>query len=240
MKSALTLGLLMLATVPVASAQDTSAWSAVQNDGSLNVTAGAALAGTSFGLEATMNDLATIWVQDDSPAQETRYRQRFYFDTNNFDTGNASGINRTIMFIAVDQNPTPEPGLPTRRLYLQSIRYRPDEIGTFGTAYGVIFWVYQPTIGNYINFGPFRVSPGEHFVETDWQAASGPGLSDGRFEVWIDGASPAGSVLTGLVTNGYGADFCRLGIIQPLASSNTTIVYDEFESRRQTYIGPIS
>lgn len=240
MKRLVALGVLMLAAAPMARAQGTSAWSAVQNDGSLNVTSGAALAGTSFGLEVEMDDLATNWVQDDSPTQETRYRSRFYFDTNNFDTGNASGINRTVMFIAVDQNPTPEPGLTTRRLYLQSIRYRPDEIGAFGTAYAVIFWVFQPTIGNYINFGPFRVPPGEHFVETDWQAASAPGATDGRFEVWIDGASPAGSVLTGLVTNGYGADFCRLGIIQPLASSGTTILYDEFESRRQTYIGPIS
>lgn len=239
MRSLIALGLFMLAAAPVARAQDTSAWSGVQNDGSLNVTMGAALAGTSFGLEVEMDDLATNWVQDDSPSQEPRYRSRFYFDTNSFDTGSASGIARTVLFIAVDQNPTAEPGLSTRRLFLQSIRYRPDEVASFGTAYAIIFWVYQPTIGNYINFGPFRVSPGEHFVETDWQAATAPGATDGRFQVWIDGTSPAGGTLTGLATNGYGADFCRLGIIQPLASSGTSILLDEFESRRQTQIGPI-
>lgn len=235
MKSAAAVAFLSLLSVSVY-AQTTGAWSAIQNDGSLTVSAAAALNGTAYGLAADMNDLSTIWVQDDSPTQEPRYRSRFYLNTNSFDTGFASGINRTILFIAVDQNPTPEPGLPTRRLFLESIRYRPDEIGTFGTAYGVVFWVFDPSIANYQNFGVFRFSPGTHYIETDWRAATTPGGTDGSFQVWVDGVSQG--TLTGLPTYGYGGDFCRLGIIQPLAATSTTVYLDEFESRRQTYVGP--
>ncbi|HEY3474053.1 MAG TPA: SdiA-regulated domain-containing protein, partial [Anaerolineales bacterium] len=59
-----------------------SAWSAsVTNSGNLTVSPVAALSG-SFGLQATVNSTTNMYVRDDSPNAEPRYRARFSFDPN--------------------------------------------------------------------------------------------------------------------------------------------------------------
>ena len=58
-----------------------SAWTfADTDDGDLPMQAGAALAGSEFGLRAIVDDTAGIYVHDDSPNDKNRYRARFYFD----------------------------------------------------------------------------------------------------------------------------------------------------------------
>ena len=65
------------------------AWSSASTDGGdLTVTPGAALAG-SFGLQGVVDDTAGLFVQDDSPDDEGRYRVRFSIDPNGFDPGEA-------------------------------------------------------------------------------------------------------------------------------------------------------
>jgi len=68
-----------------------SAWtSSVTGGGDLSVTAQAALKGN-FGLQALINDNTSLYVTDDSPTAEKRYRARFYFDPNGITM--ASGDN---------------------------------------------------------------------------------------------------------------------------------------------------
>ena len=58
-----------------------SAWTEVDGEGDLNVTAAAALNGT-FGLAARIDNTTVMYVLDNSPTNEARYRARFYFDPN--------------------------------------------------------------------------------------------------------------------------------------------------------------
>ncbi|MCI0552520.1 MAG: hypothetical protein L0287_16340, partial [Anaerolineae bacterium] len=59
-----------------------SAWTSSATDlGDLSASASAALAGI-WGMQAVLDDINTIYVTDDSPNAEPRYRARFYFDPN--------------------------------------------------------------------------------------------------------------------------------------------------------------
>jgi YD repeat-containing protein len=59
-----------------------SAWSAeVDAENDLNVTTGSALVGAQ-GMAALIDNTTAMYVRDDSPNNETRYRARFYFDPN--------------------------------------------------------------------------------------------------------------------------------------------------------------
>ncbi|MEO7839299.1 MAG: hypothetical protein ABIU06_08115, partial [Anaerolineales bacterium] len=59
-----------------------STWTSNANDlGDLSVSPSAALVGTQ-GMQAVIDDANTIYVTDDSPNAEPRYRARFYFDPN--------------------------------------------------------------------------------------------------------------------------------------------------------------
>jgi hypothetical protein len=82
----------------------------------------------------------------------------------------------------------------------------------------------------------FPISDGPHVVEIDWRRSSGPDALDGSLELWIDGASMA--TLNNLDNSISGVDFARLGALSVKAGSNGTLYWDEFESRRGSYIGP--
>ena len=63
-------------------------WSSSQTDGGdLSVQPTAALASSAFGIQSVIDDTAGLFVQDDTPNEENRYRARFYVDPNGFDPG---------------------------------------------------------------------------------------------------------------------------------------------------------
>jgi hypothetical protein len=82
----------------------------------------------------------------------------------------------------------------------------------------------------------FALVPGEHYVELDWRRGTGPAVSDGSFQLWIDGALV--STRTGLDNSLSAVDFVRLGALSVKLGANGTLYWDEFESRRLSYIGP--
>jgi hypothetical protein len=64
------------------------AWTSSTTDGGdLSVTSAAALVG-SQGMQAVIDDTNLIYVTDDTPTAEPRYRARFYFHPNSLTTGN--------------------------------------------------------------------------------------------------------------------------------------------------------
>src|SRR6185295_8054005 len=82
---------------------DLTRWSSASTGGGgLSVSGAAAMAGTSAGLEVSVNDTSGVYVQDDTPNAENRYRARFYFDPNGFDPGEAQSHFRTRILIAFD------------------------------------------------------------------------------------------------------------------------------------------
>jgi hypothetical protein len=73
---------------------------------------------------------------------------------------------------------------------------------------------------------------GPHFVELDWQSAS-----SGSLGWWIDGTSQ--SPPANLNNNARKIGRARLGAVANVDSTtNGTLYFDAFESRRQTTIGP--
>ncbi len=199
-----------------------AAWSsAATGGGDLTVTPMAALDGTAAGLQAVVNDTAGLFVQDDSPSNEDRYRARFYFDPNGFDPGESVDHRRTRLFILFEEAPTRRvAALVLRRLggaYSLMGRARLDDNSQANTAF-------------------FPIADGPHFVELDWRRASGPAASDGSFEMWLDGVSVA--TLSNLDSSVSSVDFVRLGALSVKTAASGTLYWDEFESRRASFIGP--
>jgi hypothetical protein len=200
---------------------DASRWSTVVSDADLGVTGAAALAGTALGLQASINDTTSLHVEDGTPEDEPRYRARFHFDPNGFDPGTAQGHLRTRMLLALEEGPNRRQVAIVLRLlggqYAIRGRVRLDDDTVVDTPF-------------------VDITDAPHAIEFDWMAASGPGASDGSFQLWIDDAWVA--ALFGLDTDAHGVDAARLGALSVKSGASGTLFFDEFASRRQTYIGP--
>jgi hypothetical protein len=197
-------------------------WSSAHTDGGdLDISPAAGLNSTAQGLHAVVNDTRGLFVQDDAPLGEHRYRARFYFDSNGFDPGEVQNRSRTRMFIAFAEAPARRLAAVVLRrvagVYSVMARARLDDNSQANTPF-------------------IPISDGPHFVEIDWRQSSAPDALDGTLEVWIDGVSVA--TLTGLDNSLGSVDFARLGALSVKAGANGTLYFDEFESRRATYIGP--
>jgi hypothetical protein len=200
---------------------DLSAWSSsATGGGDLSVDAEAAMSGTAFGLRAELNGRA-LYVQDNSPDDESRYRARFHLDPSGLTSQPRTPRFRIPIFGAYQEG-------PDRRLVSVILRY-------VDGAYAVGASVRRPgALPAKTTFVP--LSAGPHSIEIDWRAESAPGAGDGSFELWVDGASVA--TLGGLATGTSGIDFARLGALRLRAAAEGSLDWDEFESRRESYIGP--
>jgi hypothetical protein len=207
-------------------------WSSEQTDGGdlaivdLALTTGAGLSQTKYGLQAVVDDTASLFVSDDTPQDANRYRARFRFDPSGFDPGEAEEHRRTRLFIAFEEGPNRRlAAVVLRRLngaYAVMARTRLDDDSQADTS-----------------FVPITDAP--HVIEIDWKRSSSPAASDGWLYLWIDGnaagSNPAAG-LTGLDNNLSAVDFARLGALSVKSGAAGTLYFDEFESRNQSYIGP--
>jgi hypothetical protein len=195
-------------------------WSSASTDGAdLSANGAAALAGTSFGLQAVVNDTNSLFVQDDTPNAESRYRARFYFDPNGFDPGESQSHFRTRILIAQGS------GFRVITLVLKR------QLGAYTVEARV-----RRNDGTRADTGFFPISDGSHFIEFDWRRATGPGANDGSLELFVDGGSVA--TLTGIDNDQVPVDFVRMGALSVKTGAAGTLFYDQFESRRQNLIGP--
>jgi hypothetical protein len=179
----------------------------------------AALASTAFGVQALVDDTNSLYVQDDTPAAESRYRARFYFDPNGFDPGEGSSHFRVRILIAQDPS---------------SLRVITIVLKRQGGLYSVEGRA-RLNDGTRVDTGFFGITNAPHFVEFDWQRATGPGTSDGYLALLIDSVTV--SVLTGLDNDLSPVDFVRMGAIAVKTGAAGTLYFDQFESRRQNLIG---
>jgi uncharacterized repeat protein (TIGR01451 family) len=200
---------------------DTSQWSATVSDPDLGVTAGAALAGTTRGLRAIVDDTRSLHVEDHSPDQERQYRVRFYFDPNGFDPGTAQSHFRTRLFLALED-------APTRRLLAIVLRRLN---GQFALRARV-----RLDDGRQVDTPFVDITDAPHFVEFQWNRSRGPGANNGTFYLWIDDLFAAS--LVDLDTDLHGIDTARLGALSVKSGAAGTLYFDQFLSRRQNYIGP--
>ena len=130
-----------------------SAWSANDIDfGDLSVSPAAALVG-SQGLQAVIDDANTIYVTDDTPNAEPRYRARFYFDPNSITMASSDAH-----FIFKGFN-----GTTTEVLKVE-----------FRNSSGV-YQLRAALLNNssaWTNMSWFTISDAPHFIEVDWRAAT--------------------------------------------------------------------
>jgi CSLREA domain-containing protein len=200
---------------------DLSAWSGAATDGGdLVVTAEAARA-SAFGLRAVVTEPAPLYVVDQTPNDERRYRARFYFDPREFDPGPPNGTFRSRIFIGFDAS-------PQRRLFAVVLRK------SFGAYSLMVRTRLDDNTQVDTEFAP--IAAAVQSVEIDWRRASTADANDGSLQLWIDGGLIAQR--TGLDNASGGIDFVRLGALSVKQGSSGHLDFDWFASRRQNYIGP--
>ena len=199
-----------------------SAWSTTGlAAGDLVVGGEAALHGA-MGLAAVVDAPGGLFVQDDSPGDERRYRARLMLDPNGFDPGEAELHRRTRVFIAFAES-------PTRRVAAVVLRRVNGAFALMGRA--------RLDSNDQADTGFFPITDARHAVEIDLVRSSGPDANDGSFELWIDGVSVAR--LENLDNSQGEVDFARMGALSVKSAGAGTLYFDAFESRRESYMGPL-
>jgi hypothetical protein len=195
-----------------------AAWTSNSNDlGDLSVSNSAALVGTR-GLQAVIDDINSIYVTDDTPNAEPRYRARFYFDPNSI-----SMLSGDTHYIFRGYSGTSTVALRVQfRFSNSAYQLRAGLVGD-GSTWANSSWL--------------TISDASHAIEMDWRAATGAGANNGSLTMWIDGVQQAN--LTGVDNDTRRIDRARLGAVSGVDTGTMgTYYFDAFESRRQTYIGP--
>ncbi len=215
--------LLMLAALlaaPMWADAQTCVWSVCPSSPDAAITTAAAFPPSSYGMAITVNDATEIInVRDNTPANETSYWARFYFDPNG-GTPLLDG-NRQRIFMFHDSTNTRLAAIIVRRV---------------AGNLSFLARVWDGT--NMVNLPGGQITDAWHYVTMRWVRATTPGGTDGQFEIFVDGTS-AGS-LTNLATgNSPGVDYARMGVFSPIQYNGTpgTYYFDEVEERRQTNPG---
>ena len=195
-----------------------SAWSSsVTDNGDLSVSAAAALVGNN-GLLAVLNDNNSIYLSDDNPNAERRYRARFYFDPNSITM--ADGDTHTIFNGYMD--------ISTLVFRVEFRRFSSNYQLRAGLVNDGTVWT---------NTAWLNISDAPHSIEADWRAATSAGANDGFLKLWIDGTQPAGQ--SGVDNDTRQIDHVRLGAVEGIdTDTRGTYYFDAFVSRRRSYIGP--
>ena len=199
---------------------DLSAWSAASTDGGDLAVTAPAIVGLQ-GLEGAIDDQNGLFVQDDRPEDESRYRTRFHFDPAQFDPGEADGHLRTRIFIAFEEN-------PTRRMIAVVLR-------RIGGAYSVMARVRQDD-NSQVDTGFFPITAEPHQVEFEWVRSSAADAQDGQFRFWIDGVLR--SAVTTHDNSISSVDFTRLGALSVKSGAAGTLRWDAFKATRRLPAGP--
>ena len=198
---------------------NSTAWNGRANATSMYVASSAALVG-SWGMGVNINSNTSTYVVDDRPSAEPRYRARFYFDPNSVRMG-TSDSHYILIGYAGSSTAVVRVEM---RLSSGSYQLRAAFVNNSST------W----TTSNW-----FPISDAPHYIEIDWLAATAAGARNGGLTLWIDGVQNA-RFTTG-DNNTRRIDRIRLGAASGIDSGTRgTYLFDAFESRRQTYIGPAS
>ncbi|HZM21148.1 MAG TPA: DUF4832 domain-containing protein [Anaerolineales bacterium] len=197
---------------------DFSAWTGSSTDnGNLTLSPSAALV-SNQGLQVVIDDANSVYVADDRPSAEPRYRARFYFDPNSITmaTGEAFNIFN---------------GFTSSNTAVMRV-----EFGRSSNVYVVRASVLTDA-STWVSTLWTTISDAPHCIEIDWRAASS-GASNGGITLWIDSVQQAD--LSNVDNDTRRIDRVRLGAVTGIdGGTRGTIFFDAFESRRQTYIGPV-
>jgi hypothetical protein len=201
-----------------------SAWSGRPVGTNLRITATAALANSVQGLAAAITTNTGMYLTDQRPVAEPRYRARFYFDPNAILMTNG---NAHFLFYGYQGTTSVVLRIEFRR-FNDTYQLRAAALNDAPPT-GAATW----RTTSYVT-----ISDAPHSLELDWQAATAPGANNGSLTFWIDGVQRPS--LTGLDNDTRRIDIARLGPIGGLdTGTRGSYYFDAFESRRRTYIGPV-
>jgi len=185
--------------------------------GTLDVTIGARYVGD-YGLEIVVDDQSPTYVQDDTPADEMRYRVRFYVRLNPLAMTATDEFDLFTGF-ALDTTPV-----------LRLTVYND------GTDHMLRFVTREDGGGDTTPGAGIVLANGWRAIEIDWQASTAPGADDGFLDLWVDGHPQTG--LAALDNDTMSIDNVRWGAIDSIdVGTNGSFYLDAFESRRAGYIG---
>jgi hypothetical protein len=179
------------------------------------VTGQAAITGD-FGLQAVLDDHRPIFVVDDTPAEETAYQVRFYFDPNGL---SSAGGNPHVLLVALSAS-----GPEAFRLELRSLPRAYEVRLVVARDHGRIA---TPWSG---------LTDAPHAVEIGWRAASTVDTHDGALQWWIDGTQMSEATKLDNDTRRVGA--VRWGAVSGVGGARGTLYFDAFVSTRGLPIGP--
>jgi hypothetical protein len=202
-----------------------TAWSGAATDGGdLRVTTDAglspAVAAPNYGLQATVNDRNPLYVEDQTPAGELRYRVKFFFNPLTFDPGQAESHFRARMLLGFETDPS------LRRQFAVVLRRQ-------GANFSLLVRTTRAD-GTRANTSFVPLAPGTHSIQLDWQRSSAAGLADGSLTLWVDDVIQ--QTVKGIDTGLHGIDMVRLGPTSIKAGASGSLYFDRFESRRLAFI----
>ncbi|MEO8229475.1 MAG: SdrD B-like domain-containing protein [Chloroflexota bacterium] len=184
-------------------------WTAVTSPTQAKLNSAAALIGTQ-GMSVKVRGRFQSGVMDASPANESTYNARFYFDPN----GARTGKGQQTIFVGKSA---------TGKLLFQ-VQYR-RHLGKYQVR-----TILTLRNGQLRTSGWYRIRDGANAIEVSWKASS-----KGFLRHYVDGRSK--KTLTGN-TRGLRLDRVRLGLVGTVPKlSRGTLFFDGFVSTRNTYIG---
>jgi len=197
---------------------------------------------TSCALYTTVNTnaqvgLTTDTVTDGSPQNEPRYRFRFYFNVDALGTfGALDGVQ-----IANVLSATPFPASGGNRVVLG--------LALAQAADGGVTLTLQAACNNAatryrcVQTVPVDLQAGDNMFEADVQTGA-----TGTVRYWINSTSATEPAVTGTIgpidNSQWSVKSFVMGSVSPATTQYITahhgqnLIFDEFDSRRQTYIGP--
>jgi len=171
-----------------------------------------------YGLEALIDDTVVLKAIDSSPADESQYRARFYFNPNSLTMN-----NNTAHYIFDGYDTDADDYLFRLELL--------HENGSYKLRPRIMKDNYATTNGS-----KYTISNAWHSIEIEWKKATAVGANNGYLSLWIDGT------LVGTISNVdndlWTLDFVQLGATASVDSTTSgSMLFDNFISKRYSYIG---
>lgn len=220
------------------------AWSGQSATGGSLATSTPGFSGTNCKLDAQITanlGSASAFVRDDTPAGEERYRAQFLINVDALASLNSSQPVR--VFAAITDAPS---GGVSEVVKLTVFG---NAAGT-SKSLGILVAASNPTaIGGFVSSSvPLTGgTAGVHRVEIDWSKGSGlagDGSGSGGVKVWVNNTTEGTPSQTVSATNTAwgGVDSAALGLAQAspafrTVQANRIVSFDQFDSRRSTFIG---
>ncbi len=198
---------------------DFSLWSSTTlGGGDLSISSPSAIFG-SYGMQAVINDTASMNVTDSSPADETQYHARFYLDPNSISIPNNNGFS---IFSA---------GGDAGSVFRVTLN-------NSGGSYTLQTQAYHDA-GGMVSGQPIVITDEPQVIEAAFQASSAAGVNDGYFELWVNDVLV--DTIPNLDNDARLVEYVNLGATSGIDTGTSGAIYfDQFEAHYSAHIGPYS